>query len=121
MTETRFNLIFKGEVESGHDQNETRYTLESLFEFEAENQPDFFSGQSIVLCENMNASTANSFKRALADAGIKTHLLADNDIDADQEIPSRRLAQRRKNTERRARFRSAAILPDRRRGVDRRR
>ena len=120
MAETRFNLIFKGEVEPGYNQDVVRCTLESLFEFDSENQVDFFSGQPVVLGENMNATTANSFKQALTDAGIATLLLAANDTDADEDVKSRRLVQRRINTARRARVRIAAFLPDRRQGLDRR-
>ena len=120
MDDTSFNLIFKGEVEPGHNQDGARCILESLFEFDGENQVDFFSGQPIVLGEKMNAMTANSFKQALTDAGIATLLLAANDSDADEDFKSRRLVQRRINTERRARIRTAAILPDRREGLGRR-
>jgi hypothetical protein len=120
MTETCFDLIFKGEVEPGHNQDEVRSTLESLFEFGAESQVDFFSGQAVVLGKNMNAMTANLFKQALADTGIATHLLAANDTVADEDVKSRRLVHRRNNTKRRTRIRSSAILPDRRQGLDRR-
>ena len=120
MAETCFDLIFKGEVEPGHNQDEVRCTLENLFEFDAESQVDFFSGQPVVLGKNMNAMTANLFKQALADAGIATHLLVANDTVADEDVKSRRLVHRRYNTERRTRIRSSAILPDRRQGLDRR-
>ena len=121
MTETHFNLIFNGKLEAGHKQDEVRRTLESLFKFDDENQSDFFSGQPVILSENMNATTANSFKQALADAGVATQLVTANDIVADQDVKSRRRESRRNNTVRRARIRSAAILPDRRQGMDRRR
>ena len=121
MTETHFNLIFKGTLNAGHNQDEVRRTLESLFKFDGDNQTDFFSGQPVVLSENMNASTANSFKQALADAGVTTHLVTANDAVADEDVKSRRQVSRRNNSERRARIRSAAILPDRRQGIDRRR
>jgi hypothetical protein len=120
MDDTSFNLIFEGEVEAGHNQDGVRCILESLFEFDAENQVDFFSGQPVVLGENMNAMTANSFKQALTEAGIATLLLAANDTDADEGFKSRSLVHRRINAERRARIRTAAILPDRREGLGRR-
>ena len=120
MAETRFNLIFEGEVEPGYNQDGVRCILESLFEFDAEDQVDFFSGQPVILGENMNATTANSFKQALTDAGIATLLLAANDTDADEGSKSRRLVHRRINTERSARIRTSAILPDRREGLGRR-
>jgi hypothetical protein len=120
MAETRFNLIFKGEIEPGHNQDGVRCTLESLFEFDTENQVDFFSGQPVVLGENMNATTAKSFKQALTDAGITTLLLVANDTAADEDVKSRRLVHRRIITARRARVRTATFLPDRRQGLDRR-
>ena len=121
MTETHFNLIFNGKLEAGHNQDEVRHTLESLFKFEDENQTDFFSGQPVILSENMNATTANLFKQALADAGVSTQLVTANDTVADEDVKSRRRVSRRNNTGRRARIRSAAILPDRRQSLDRRR
>ena len=120
MTETFFDLIFKGEIEPGHSQDEVLCTLESLFEFDTESQADLFSGQPVVLGKNMNAMTANSFKQALTEAGIATLLLAANDTDADEDFKSRRLVHRRNNTERRSCKRNSAILPDRRKGPDRR-
>jgi hypothetical protein len=120
MAETRFNLIFKGEVEPGHNHDMVRCTLESLFEFDNDNQVDFFSGQPVVLGENMNATTANSFKQALTGAGIATLLLEANDTDAGEDDKSRRLVHRRINTARRARVRTTSFLPDRRQGLDRR-
>ncbi len=116
MTETRYNLIFEGKIEAGHDQNEARLTLESLFEFDPESQADLFGGQQVVLGEGMDAATAQSFQQALAAAGVTTHLLPTNNTAAVQ----RRSIHRRTNTMRRARIRSHAIQADRRQGTDRR-
>lgn len=121
MTETHFNLIFNGKLEAGHNQDEVRRTLENLFKFDGENPTDLFSGQPVILCENMNATTANSFKQALAAAGVATQLVTSNNTVAEEDVKSRHRVSRRNNTGRRARIRSAAILPDRRQGMDRRR
>ena len=120
MTEKSFNLIFKGDVEPGHDQDEVRCTLESLFEFDTESQIDFFDGQPVVLGENMDATTAKSFKQALADAGIATHLLEASVTAVAEDAKERRLEHRRIDTKRRARVRRSAYLPDRRLDPDRR-
>jgi hypothetical protein len=120
MTETRFNLIFDGKLEPDQDQDVVRSTLESLFEFDTESPFDFFNGHPVILGENMNVTTARLFKQALADAGVATHLLTANDSVATEELQSRSLADRRQNTNRRARIRRSAILPDRREGLDRR-
>jgi len=120
MAETCFDLIFNGEIEPGHSQDEARCTLESLFAFDTESQVDLFSGHPIVLGKNMNTMTANLFKQALADAGIATQLIVVNDTVTDEEVKSRRLVHRRNNTKRRSRIRSSAIVPDRREGLDRR-
>ena len=121
MSATRFNLIFEGEIEPGYDQDEAHRTLKSLFEFDAEIQGDLNSGQPIMLGKSMDAATADSFKQALAGAGVSTYLLVDNDTAVAEEAPSRRLVvDRRSTTLRRARSRDAAILPDRRKGQDRR-
>ena len=120
MAERCFDLIFRGEIEPGHSHDEVRCSLENLFAFDTESQVDLFSGQPVVLGMNMDTMTANSFKQALADAGIATHLLAANDTVTDEEVKTRRLGQRRDNTRRRSRIRSTAILPDRREGPNRR-
>ena len=114
MTGTCFDLIFKGEVEPFHTQDEIRSILESLFEFDGERRDDFFNSKPVVLGKSMNAMTANSFKQALADSGIATHLLPANDVVKELDSESRRRVHRRHGTERRARIRSSAILPDRR-------
>jgi len=120
MAERCFDVIFKGEIEPGHSQDDVRCSLENLFDFETENRVDLFSGQPVVLGMNMNTMTANLFKQALADTGIVTHLLAANDTATEKEVKSRRLVQRRNNTRRRSRIRSSAIVPDRREGPNRR-
>jgi hypothetical protein len=120
MAERCFDLIFKGEIEPGHSQDEVRCSLESLFAFDTDSQVDLFSGQPVVLGMNMNSMTANSFKQALAVAGIATHLLAANDTVTGDEVKSRRRVNRRSNIRRRSRIRSSAILPDRREGLNRR-
>ena len=70
--------------------------------------------------KNMDAMTAKSFKQALADEGIITHLLAAKDTVAKEATQSRRVTQRRINSERRVRVRGTAILPDRRLVLERR-
>lgn len=119
MSATRFNLIFEGEIEPGYDQEEAHRTLESLFEFDDDIQADLNSGHAVMLGKSMDAATADSFKQALAGAGVSTYLLAEN--DAAVETPSRRLVvDRRAVGLRRAQVRNSAILPDRRKGEDRR-
>lgn len=121
MSTTRFNLIFEGEIEPGYDQEEAHRTLESLFEFDDEIQAELNSGQAVMLGKSMDAATADSFKQALAGAGVSTYLLAENDAVAEAEDPSRRLkVDRRSVSLRRAQVRNSAILPDRRKGQDRR-
>lgn len=116
MTDKRYNLIFEGNVEAGHDPSQTRIILENLFEFDSESRADLFSGQQVVLAKGMNAATANSFKQALAAAGAKTHLLPINNMTEAE----RRSAERRITISRRSRMRNNAVLPDRRQGADRR-
>ena len=118
MSETRFNLIFEGKIEPGHDQDEARRTLGSLFESDAETEDDLFSGQPVILGESMDATTANSFKQALAGAGITTYLLATKKAAETREYQTRRSIDRRSSIPRRARARGSSILPDRRKGVD---
>ena len=121
MSTTRFNLIFEGEIEPGYDQEEAHRTLESLFEFDEDIQAELNSGQAVMLGKSMDAATADSFKQALAGAGVSTYLLAENDAVAEAETPSRRLeVDRRSVSLRRAQVRNSAILPDRRKGLDRR-
>ena len=122
MSATRFNLIYEGKIEPGFDHDEARRTLESLFEFDAEIRANLNNGQPVMLGKSMDAATADSFKQALAGAGVSTYLLADNDKVANAGNPSRRQkVDRRATTPRRARYRSGAIQPDRRNGEDRRR
>lgn len=120
MTESRFNLVFEGRVEPGHNQDDVRRKLAGLFDFNTDKQIDYFGGSAIVLGESMDRSTANAFKQALANDGICTHLLAIDGNPVGAEVKSRRQQQRRKNNERRARPRNGAIVPDRRLSQDRR-
>ncbi|MDH5353630.1 MAG: hypothetical protein OEY09_04215 [Gammaproteobacteria bacterium] len=120
MSEARFNLIFNGEIESGRDLDDARSTLESLFEFNTEEKLDYFDGKTLNLGTNMDAGTAKSFQQALACSGIITHILETDGIIEEEDTQTQRGEQRRQNTERRARIRSGAILPDRRQAPERR-
>lgn len=120
MTEARFNLIFNGEVKSGQDLDEARSTLESLFEFDTDRKFDIFDGQAVTLGNNMDARTAKSFKQALAHSGIISYLIEADGVTEEEDTQTQRGGQRRKNTERRARVRSGAIVPDRRGAQERR-
>lgn len=120
MTDTRFNLIFDGKVEPGHDTEEVRIVLESLFEFDNEDQDQLFDGNPIILGESMDSATANAFQQAMAGAGATTHLEEANDAATNDARVNRRVSQRRMKSTRRARARPLAILPDRRKGGDRR-
>ena len=112
MDEAHFNLIFKGEVEPGIDLGEARNTLEDLFEFDPENPIVFFDGQNILLGENMNARTANSFLQALAAVGVIAHLFAVEENITVKNTHAPRLEQRRKTPNHRVKVRSGAIIPD---------
>lgn len=127
MSATRFNLIFEGRIEPGYDQDEAHRTLEGLFEFDTETQADLYNGQPVMLGKSMDAATADSFKQALAGAGVKTYISPDlktpstEETQAGNPVDRRSTVPRRSSIARRARVRSNAILPDRRKGADRRR
>jgi len=127
MTDTNFNLVFEGKIETGHDQIDAHRTLESLFEFDTETLDDLYKGQPVVLGKSMDAATADSFQQALAGAGVKTYLSTDTNSAAVGETQPGSPADRRSKVPRRAgnprrvRVRSNAILPDRRKDEDRRR
>ena len=120
MTAALFDLVFEGESEHGRDREEVRRSLENLFQFDPEDQSRLFSGQPIVLGESMDTATAESFKQALAGAGIVTRVIA-ADVSPARDARRERTQQRRVLGRRRARVRAGAIVPDRREGRDRRR
>lgn len=114
MAAAKFNLIFEGQVEPGHDPDKVLATLESLFELEVGKSGGFFSGQLIVLGESMDAKTAESFGQALAGIGVTTRLEAANQSPGLDLEPDKRSVQRRVCATRRALYRPGAIQPDRR-------
>lgn len=120
MSEARFNLIFKGEIASGQDKDDARSTLESLFEFDTDEEFDIFDGQTVMLGKNMDARTAKTFEQALASSGIIAQILTADGMNEEDDAQTQRGEQRRKNTARRGRIRSAAIIPDRREVLERR-
>ena len=119
MNSTLFQLVFEGEVESGHDPQGVRQTLAELFELDDEHQARLFGGKPIVLSKGMDAATASSFKQVLAGAGAVSRIVADTDSVAAGAAEERRSGRRRIQANRRARARNGAIVPDRR-GGDRR-
>lgn len=107
-------------IKFGQYLDEARNTLESLFEFDTEEECDFFDGQTVTLGNNMDARTAKSFKQALASSRIITYLIEADGMTEEEDTQTQRGEQRRKKTEHRVRIRSAAIIPDRREVLERR-
>jgi len=120
MAVSLFNLIFKGEIKRGYDLDQVKSAVAELFDLDEPLLEEFFSGRAIFIKENMDPLTANCFKRALDAAGVLTHLEASDEYLPEEDFPERRCRQRRFQLDRRRLFRSAAIQPDRRTGLDRR-
>ena len=121
MAGERFNLIFEGKVEASHSRDYVSQMFQVMFEFDASDQDELFSGRPVVLGERMDAATANTFKEALAGAGAVTRIVEAGNAAAPDATRERRKGERRILARRRSRVRTESIVPDRRKNPDRRR
>jgi hypothetical protein len=119
-----FRVTFHGEVMPGWDLNEVKANMAELFKLSPENNQHsqklerLFSGRTVVIKDDLDATTAQAYVDAIAKAGGDAR--AKKKTGPPNNMPERRLLLRRKQGDRRHLARLSAILPDRRKNRGRR-
>jgi hypothetical protein len=68
--DTRYNVIFRGQLRSGVTPEDARKKLAVLLKQPAEKIARLFSGQAVILAKNVDQATADRYRASLAKAGV---------------------------------------------------
>ncbi len=69
MAEKRFDLIFRGEVQSGQDPRTVRKKLGSMLKLDSGRIDAFFSGDPTIIKKGLDKATAAKYQQAIARTG----------------------------------------------------
>jgi hypothetical protein len=84
--ETRYNIVFHGELVSGADPEQVRRNLAQLFKMELERVEQLFAGKPVTLKKEADQATAMKMRAALKKAGAECEMKA-LDEDGSPEAP----------------------------------
>lgn len=87
MSETRYNIIFKGEILDGYDLEQIKIDLAHLFKKEPEQVEKLFAGNPVILKRNADRKTAQRYKQILEKTGVRCYLQSIQH-EANQQTPS---------------------------------
>ncbi|NQT27355.1 hypothetical protein HQ585_18520 [candidate division KSB1 bacterium] len=74
MSDTRYNIVFKGEIIDGCDLSQVKTDLAHLFKKEIAQVEKLFTGRSVILKKNVDLLTAQKYQRELQMIGARCHL-----------------------------------------------
>lgn len=74
MSETSYQIIFKGKVVRGHDENQVKANFARLFKLSEEKVAILFDGSERIIKKSMSLEQANAFRSKLKQAGIRVSL-----------------------------------------------
>lgn len=77
MDQTRFKIIFDGELMPETSLEEAKSNLATLFKSSADRVSSLFSGEPVVLKRDLNQAEAQQYQRALHGAGAKVRMEAE--------------------------------------------
>lgn len=117
--EILFKVVFDGSLTGEYDSETTKKNFAKLFKLDRKRVEVLFSGKEYVIKNNVPERVAMEFLIRLADIGCECYIQEIIEYE-EEDIPE---DERRKNPERRLRFRRGArpgaIVPDRRRRIRR--
>lgn len=69
MAEKRFDLVFRGEVQPGHDPDKVKKKLASMLKLDSGRIEGFFSGDPVVIKKGLDKATAAKYQGAIGRTG----------------------------------------------------
>ncbi len=69
MSEKRYRILFGGKVGGGHDTEEVKRNLSSIFKLTDGKVEQFFTGKQVVIQKNLSYQSAMKYKMAFETAG----------------------------------------------------
>lgn len=77
MSETRYHIVFHGDIQMGQSLAQVKHNLAQLFKLDAAKVESLFTGKPIVLKKNLDEAGATKFKAALTRAGVVVSIRAE--------------------------------------------
>jgi hypothetical protein len=74
MADQLFDVVFRGDIVSGHNINDVKSRLAQLFKVDAAKIEALFTGGAIPLKRNLDQSTAEKYKATLTKAGAQVQI-----------------------------------------------
>jgi len=69
VADSRYNIIYKGEISKGYEIGQVKRNLASLFKIDEKKIGPFFTGKSVVIKKNVEYDTAVKYAKTLKNAG----------------------------------------------------
>ena len=91
----RYDVVFNGEFSPEHDINEAKQKLAKIFKLKPATVDKLFSGQSVTIRKNVDATTAEKYRKAAAGCGVIFEL---DPAEASSEVPPAQVAAARDAT-----------------------
>ncbi|MFL0798040.1 MAG: hypothetical protein K6L73_11195 [Cellvibrionaceae bacterium] len=96
MSEERFSIVFRGDLEAGHSLLDVKSRLAKLFKADEARVTKLFSGQPVVLKGNLDSATAEKYRQVLTDAGAHVIVKSEDAPATDSaEEKKRKLMEKR--------------------------
>lgn len=76
MSVKRFDLLFRGDLEPGHNLEEVKARMAKLFKASGATIDKLFSGRPVALKKNLDRASAKKYYQALTQAGAKIEVRA---------------------------------------------
>ncbi len=85
MSETRYCVVYKGEIQEGRDPEQVRTDLTSLFKLSGDKAEKLFSGEPVVVKKDTDEATARKYEELFELAGARCEV---EEWDPDRVEPS---------------------------------
>jgi len=83
MSQSEFDIIFRGDIVFGHQLAEVKLKLQQLFKTDAAKIDALFTGRPVPLKRNLDEATAHKYRDALIKAGAMVEVCASGDSPAN--------------------------------------
>lgn len=79
MSQSEFDIIFRGDIVFGHQLAEVKLKLQQLFKVDAAKVDALFTGRPVPLKRNLDEATANKYRDVLLKAGAMVEVCVSGD------------------------------------------
>ncbi|WP_111641081.1 hypothetical protein [Marinimicrobium alkaliphilum] len=89
MSETRYDIVFRGDLVLGQNIVEVKARLQKLFKADAARIDALFSGRPVTLKRNLDQAAAQKYRQVLEQAGIQVQVKAQSEPSAPAQAAAK--------------------------------